>query len=115
MNLKNSLKKGIEYLQKNPMQVFKYSLFLLIFSFGASLVQYFFSPNMNVFTTHIPFMYSKSDYRKSEIQQQELKMEKIVKELQELKTKRDKGFLNKKDSLRIDYLFNHYQKLKNGH
>nr|DAC75472.1 TPA_exp: hypothetical protein [Elizabethkingia anophelis]DAC75603.1 TPA_exp: hypothetical protein [Elizabethkingia anophelis]DAC75639.1 TPA_exp: hypothetical protein [Elizabethkingia anophelis]DAC75668.1 TPA_exp: hypothetical protein [Elizabethkingia anophelis]DAC76291.1 TPA_exp: hypothetical protein [Elizabethkingia anophelis] len=39
-------------------------------------------------------------------------MEKIVKELELFKLKRDKGSLTKADSLRIDYLFNQYQKLK---
>jgi hypothetical protein len=42
-------------------------------------------------------------------------MEKIVNELKTLKVKRDQNALKKEDSLRIDYLFNQYQKLKNGH
>lgn len=42
-------------------------------------------------------------------------MEKIVNELQLLKAKRDRGELLKVDSLRIEYLFNQYQSLKNGH
>lgn len=42
-------------------------------------------------------------------------MEKIVKELEILKVKRDRHALQKEDSLRIEYLFNQYQQLKNGH
>ena len=38
----------------------------------------------------------------------------IVNELQSLKKKRESGPLSKNDSLRIEYLFNQYQKLKNG-
>lgn len=42
-------------------------------------------------------------------------MKKIVVELQSLKDKRDQQKLRKEDSLRIEYLFNQYQHLKNGH
>ena len=42
-------------------------------------------------------------------------MEKIVTELKSLKVKRDSHALQKEDSLRIEYLFNQFQKLKNGH
>ena len=45
----------------------------------------------------------------------EEKIEVIVKELQSLKKKRESGPLAKNDSLRIEYLFNQYQNLKNGH
>ena len=41
-------------------------------------------------------------------------MEKIVNELKLLKVKRDHQELQKEDSLRIEYLFNQFQKLKNG-
>jgi hypothetical protein len=44
----------------------------------------------------------------------EREMEKIVTELQALKIKRDRNGLQKKDSLRIEYLYNQYQELKNG-
>ena len=40
-------------------------------------------------------------------------MEKIVNELKLLKMKSDRKELKKEDSLRIEYLFNQYQKLKN--
>ncbi|MCB4235773.1 hypothetical protein LDL59_13655 [Kaistella anthropi] len=45
---------------------------------------------------------------------QEKEMEKIVNELQTLKLKRDRKELQKEDSLRIEYLYNQYQELKNG-
>lgn len=41
-------------------------------------------------------------------------MEKIVNELKLLKVKRDRNELQKEDSLRIEYLFDQFQKLKNG-
>jgi hypothetical protein len=45
----------------------------------------------------------------------EKEMEKIVNELKSLKVKSDRKELQKEDSLRIDYLFNQYQKLRNEH
>jgi hypothetical protein len=45
---------------------------------------------------------------------QEKEMEKIVNELKILKMKRDRKELQKEDSLRIEYLYNQYQELKNG-
>jgi hypothetical protein len=41
-------------------------------------------------------------------------MEKIVDELKLLKEKRDRNALQKEDSLRIEFLFNRYQQLKNA-
>ena len=41
-------------------------------------------------------------------------MEKIVNELKILKAKRDQKALLKEDSLRIEYLYNQYQQLKNA-
>ena len=43
----------------------------------------------------------------------EKEMAKIVTELKSLKVKSDRKELQKEDSLRIDYLFNQYQKLRN--
>mgnify|MGYP003619974478 FL=1 len=60
-------------------------------------------------------MYSESDQVKAKMDESEKKLETVVKELQLLKTKREKGTLTKNDSLRIEYLFNQYQTLKNGH
>ena len=115
MNLKIKLQNGIVWIKQHPIQVFRYSIILLILSFGVSLLQYFFSPNQSVFVAPIPSMYSKSENKKQELDSREAQMEKIVKELQEFKAKREKGVLQKSDSLRIDYLFNQYQQLKNGH
>ncbi len=43
----------------------------------------------------------------------EKEMGKIVSELKLLKMKRDRKEFKKEDSLRIEYLFNKYQQLKN--
>jgi hypothetical protein len=41
-------------------------------------------------------------------------MENIVEELKILKLKRDRNELRKEDSMRIEYLYSQYQKLKNS-
>lgn len=59
-------------------------------------------------------MYSKSKMVQNTAENNEKEMEKIVSELKLLKMKSDRKELKKEDSLRIEYLFNQYQKLKNG-
>ena len=73
-----------------------------------------FTPKIST-KNNIPNMYSESDQVKAKMDESEKKMETVVKEMQLLKTKREKGPLTKNDSLRIEYLFNQYQTLKNGH
>ena len=58
-------------------------------------------------------LYSKSNKSEQVGKNQEKEMEKIVNELKSLKVKSDRKELQKEDSLRIDYLFNQYQKLRN--
>ena len=48
------------------------------------------------------------------MKQNTVKMEKIVNELKMFKEKNDRQLLTKEDSVRIDYLYNQYQNLKNG-
>ena len=60
-------------------------------------------------------MYSKSKMEQNTSVNNEKEMEKIVNELKLLKVKSDRKELQKEDSLRIDYLFNQYQKLRNEH
>ena len=58
-------------------------------------------------------MYSKSKMVQNTAANNDKEMEKIVNELKLLKMKSDRKELQKEDSLRIEYLFNQYQKLKN--
>lgn len=102
-----------EWVMKHPKQVYKNVMFILIISFGFIFIQHFyFSPRISLSNT--PDFYSKSDEVKMEMKETEMKMENIVVELQQLKSKRADGPLATNDSLRIEYLFNQYQKLKNG-
>ena len=87
-------------------------LFLSV-SFIGSLIQGVFFPSDNAFKIKPPILYSKSKMVQNSTANNEKEMEKIVNELKLLKMKRDRKELKKEDSLRIEYLFNQYQKLKN--
>ncbi len=73
-----------------------------------------FFPSETVFKIKPPILYSKNQMMQNTMAVREREMEKIVTELQALKIKRDRNGLQKKDSLRIEYLYNQYQELKNG-
>ena len=82
-------------------------------SFIGSLIQGIFFPSDNAFKIKPPILYSKSQMEQNTNVNNEKEMEKIVNELKSLKVKSDRKELQKEDSLRIDYLFNQYQKLRN--
>ena len=110
--------KGQRWLQwavQNPKKFYIYSMILLSVSFIASLIQGIFFPSETAFKIRPPVLYSKSKTTQNLTANNDKEMEKIVTELKTLKVKRDQHDLKKEDSLRIDYLFNQYQKLKNGH
>ena len=87
-------------------------LFLSV-SFVGSLIQGVFFPSDNAFKIKPPILYSKSKMVQNSTANNEKEMKKIVNELKLLKIKRDRKELKKEDSLRIEYLFNQYQKMKN--
>ena len=112
--IKKEYNEIIVWLKANPKTFFKYSLIILIASFCISLLQFFLFPSKEIYTIQVPTLYSKSsNIKQNEIIKEE-KMGKIVRELQKYKEKKDNGELNQSDSIRIDYLFNEYQKIKNG-
>ena len=113
--LKEQFYTSKDWMIKHPKKVYGYLMVILTLSFGLIFIQYFyFTPKIST-KNNIPNMYSESDQVKAKMDESEKKMETVVKELQLLKTKREKGPLTKNDSLRIEYLFNQYQTLKNGH
>ena len=113
--LKQKGQKWLQWAVQNPKKFFIYSMILLSVSFIASLVQGIFFPSETAFKIRPPVLYSKNKTTQNLIENNDKEMEKIVNELKTLKVKRDQHALKKEDSLRIDYLFNQYQKLKNGH
>ena len=83
-------------------------------SFIGSLIQGIFFPSESSFKIKPPILYSKSKMEQNTTINNEKEMRKIVDELKSLKVKSEHKELQKEDSLRIDYLFNQYQKLRNG-
>ena len=113
--LKQKGQKWLQWAVQNPKKFFIYSMILLSVSFIASLIQGIFFPSETAFKIKPPVLYSKNKTAQNLIENNDKEMGKIVNELKTLKVKRDQHALKKEDSLRIDYLFNQYQKLKNGH
>ncbi|SDR00326.1 hypothetical protein SAMN05421664_3069 [Chryseobacterium soldanellicola] len=113
--LKQKGQKWLQWAVQNPKKFFMYSMILLSVSFIGSLIQGIFFPSDTTFKIKTPVIYSKSKMSQNTPVNNDKEMEKIVNELKTLKVKRDQNALKKEDSLRIDYLFNQYQKLKNEH
>lgn len=104
------LKRAVE----NPKKFFMCSMVFLVVSFIGSMIQGIFFSSETVFKIKPPVLYSHSTAVQNKEANHEKDMEKIVTELKALKIKRDRKELQKEDSLRIEYLFNQYQQLKNG-
>lgn len=113
--LKLTDQKWFHWVVNHPKKFFTCSMIFLSVSFIVFLIQGIFFPSDSTFKIKPPTLYSKSQTTKNLIVNNDKEMEKIVNELKSLKIKRDKHILEKKDSLRIEYLFNQFQKLKNGH
>ncbi|MFY1047464.1 hypothetical protein [Chryseobacterium sp. GP-SGM7] len=113
--IKNRGQKWVGWSIENPKKFFMYSMIFLSVSFIISILQGIFFPSDRTFKIKPPILYSKSSVAQNNMTKNNKEMEKIVGELQLLKAKRDRGKLLKEDSLRIEYLFNQYQKFKNGH
>lgn len=104
--------KCLQWIVHHPKKFFAYSMIFLSVSFIGSMIQGIFFPSETVFTIKPPVIYSKSQMAHRATVNNEREMKKIVEELKILKVKRDRKQLQKEDSLRIEYLFNQFQKLK---
>ena len=112
--LKQTGQKWLNWATQHPKKFFTYSMVFLSVSFIGSLIQGIFFPSDNAFKIKPPILYSKSKMEQNTNVNNEKEMEKIVNELKILKAKRDQKALLKEDSLRIEYLYNQYQQLKNA-
>ena len=111
--LKQTGQKWLNWATQHTKKLFTYSMVFLSVSFIGSLIQGIFFPSDNAFKIKPPILYSKSKMEQNTTTNNEKEMAKIVDELKSLKVKSDRKELQKEDSLRIDYLFNQYQKLRN--
>ena len=112
--IKQTGQKWLNRATQNPKKFFTYSMVFLSVSFIGSLIQGIFFPSDTAFKIKPPILYSKNKIEQIKTKNNEKEMEKIVNELKSLKAKRDRNALQKEDSLRIEYLFNQYQQLKNA-
>ncbi len=113
--LKRKGQKWLQWAVQHPQKFFLYSMIILSVSFIGSLIQGVFFPSDNTFKITPPLLYSNRKASQNLTANDDKEMKKIVTEMKSLKVKRDHNALQKSDSLRIDYLFNQYQKLKDGH
>ena len=112
--IKQTGQKWLNRATQNPKKFFTYSMVFLSVSFIGSLIQGIFFLSDTAFKIKPPILYSKNKIEQNTTKNNEKEMEKIVNELKSLKAKRDRNALQKEDSLRIEYLFNQYQQLKNA-
>ena len=92
--------------QNRPKKILICSLVLLVLSGIFAVVrEIYFPPKVTL--TSIPNFYTQSDKEK------EKRLEKVMKELHSFQEKEKMKSLTKNDSMRIEYLYNEYKKLKN--
>ena len=118
---KISQQRWFIWIVNNPKKVYIYSMIFLTASFIISTTYSIFtySDNSNnsnlIVTSSVPYAKSnENEVNTIKMKQNTVKMEKIVNELKMFKEKNDRQLLTKEDSVRIDYLYNQYQNLKNG-
>ena len=115
LSIKQNFQKAIGWAVNNPKRFFLYSMLFLTISYLGSIIQGIYFPTKIDFSIKAPPMYSGSDKTQKSFEARETEMQKIVEELKLLKIKKDNNGLLQKDSVRIEYLYNQFQKLKNGH
>ena len=118
---KISQQRWFIWIVNNPKKVYMcYMIFLtasFIISMTYSILTYSANSNNSnlIVTSSVPYAKSnENEINTIKMKQNTVKMEKIVNELKMFKEKNDRQLLTKEDSVRIDYLYNQYQNLKNG-
>lgn len=106
--------KWFQWIVNNPKKFYIGAMSFLVLSFIVNMIYglFFYEPPQNKII-YYPELKIKTNEVQIDKDLINKKMEKIVKELETLKLKRDQNRLQKSDSLRIKYLFNQYQHLKN--
>lgn len=102
-------------IKENPKRVYRFGMIVLSLSVVFHAVEYFVFPVKKVSIVSVPTFNTSNNpnptLAKSEKTTNEIAV--VVKELQQLKVKEENGLLTANDSVRIEYLFNKYQNLKN--
>ena len=98
--------------QSRPKKILIYFLVFLVLSGIFAIVREIYFPPKITFT-NIPNFYTQSDKEKEKFHLKEARLEKVMKELHSFQEKEKMKSLTKNDSMRIEYLYNEYKKLKN--
>ena len=106
-----------KWIFSNPKKFYLYAMTLLVVSFVANTIFdiYAYKTESKKPKLIIPSLYKGTDMVASEYENRLKDMETIAQELAEFKTKHEQGAaFTPADSLRIEYLYEQYQTLKNG-
>lgn len=96
--------------ERRPKKILYFFLGFLLLSSVFAIVKEIYFPPQTTFTS-IPMIYAESDKEKAKFQLKEAELEKVMKEIYQFQQKQ--VGLTKSDSVRIEYLYNEYKKLKN--
>ena len=98
--------------EKRPKKFLIFFLVILALSSIFSIVREMYFPPKITFNS-IPTLYAQSDKEKEKFHLKEVELEKVMKEIHQFQQKQKHMGLTKSDSVRIEYLYNEYKKLKN--
>lgn len=102
-----------QWVVAHPKQFYIYSMGLILLSGVFSILQYMLFPPEPLKIVAPRTSAGKPDITVSKYNAKMNEMGQVVRELQIYKSKRDKMPLNHADSVRIEFLINQYNKLKN--
>lgn len=106
-----------KWITSNPKKFYFYAMILLVVSFVANTIFdiYAYKTENRKPQFIVPSLYRGTDAVASEYENRLKEMETIAQELAEFKSKHKQGTaFTPADSLRIEYLYEQYQTLKNG-
>ena len=103
-----------KWITSNPKKFYFYAMILLVVSFVANTI-FVYKTETRKPKFIVPSLYQGTDVVASEYENRLKEMETIAQELAEFKSKHKQGTaFTPADSLRIEYLYEQYQTLKNG-
>lgn len=104
--------KAKRYLNKDPKRFYKYAMTVLFISLVFAIISAIvLKPKTGI--KHIPFDFMEHQKMPNQSNSNENELKRIVNELEVYKVKRENEELTEQDSVRIEYLYNKFQKLKN--
>lgn len=110
--MKDKIEQIICWFKERPKKVFISFMAISILSLIISMIaEIYFPPNPSLVS--LPKFYAESELKKEEMSKNEEKINKIMQEVENINKKIENGTISKKDSMRIEYLYEQYKTLKN--